>query len=320
MTYSRYYRYKLSDSLKKLYDQLLLGMKERSHEIHSDNYSNQDIQDVLYALNFDNPNLYYVNFKELRITRSSIRITFIITYYCDADTQRSIDKKIKSITNHVLKPLIGQSMRSGALVIHDWLVTKCTYGECDMFPNASHSIVGAILYSKCVCEGYAKAYKYFADLIKMRCIVVTGKGIHPDGTEGGHAWNIIKMNNNFYHVDVTYDLLIANQYCSRAYYMLSTKEILHDHSIDETFDLPICNSNGSVLQVVSGTSELLKFLENEYQKRVTHSEVRLTKGFTKEQLISMIHGKLTAKDTMWYNQIESYWYGDYCRTLFVCWR
>ena len=320
MAYSRYYRYKLSDFQRKLYDELLFGMEERKQEIRSEYYSAQDIQAVLYAINFDNPNLYYVDFNRIKIMQSALFCIFVITYYCDTDTQRMIDKKIKTVTDLLLKQIAGQSMQSAALMLHDWLVSKCSYGDCNAFPNASHSIIGALLYSKCVCEGYAKAYKYLADLIKIRCLVVTGKGIHPDGTKGGHAWNIIKMNNSFYHVDVTFDLLFANQYCSRAYFLLSTKEILHDHSMDEPVPLPVCANSGSILEKVSGTTELLLFLENEYQKRVTHSEVRLTRGFTKEKLMSMINRKLSANDVKWFNQIASYWYGDYCRTLFVCWR
>lgn len=320
MAYSRYYRYRLSELQRKLYDELLLGMEERKQKIHSGNYSVQDMQTVLYAINFDNPSLYYVDFGKIKIMQSAFFSIFVITYYCDADTQRTIDKKIKAVTDLLRKQVIGLSMQSAALMLHDWLVSRCSYGECDTFPNAAHSIVGALLYSKCVCEGYAKAYKYLADLVKIRCLVVTGKGIHPDGTENGHAWNIIKMNDHFYHVDVTFDLLIANRYCSRAYFLLSTKEILHDHSMDESVELPVCTSNGSILKKVSGTEELLRFLENEYRKRVTHSEVRLTKGFTKEKLMSMISKKLSAKDAAWAHQIASYWYGDYCRTLFVCWR
>ena len=320
MAYSRYYRYKLLDSQKKLYDELLSGMIERKHVIQTGNYNAQDIRAVLYALNFDNPQLYYVDFSGIRIMKTVLFTTFLITYNCDEGTQKKIDTKIKAVTDFALQSVAGQDIKSAALTLHDWLVSKCTYGDCDSFPNASHNIIGAFLYSKCVCEGYAKAYKFLADLIKIRCIVVTGKGIHPDGTEGGHAWNIIKLNKGFYHVDVTFDLLFASRYCSRAYYLLSTKEIVHDHSMDEMFELPVCDNSGSILRVVSGTSELLAFLENEYQRRVTHSEVRLTKGFSKERLMSMIQNKLSSKDVVWFNQIASYWYGNYCRTLFVCWR
>ena len=320
MTYSRYYRFKLSASQKVIYDELLMRIKERRHEIHLGSYSTEELQIVLFALTFDNPDLYYVDFKKIKILKSALYSSIFISYYCDEATQIRFDNILKNVTNSILKTLNENNNKEHSLILHDWLVSNCTYGDGDMFPDASHSIIGALLFSKCVCEGYAKAYKYLADLIKMRCIVITGKGIHPDGSEVGHAWNIIKEKNNFYHVDITFDLLFANRYCSRAYYMLSTKEILHDHSIDNSFEFPVCTHSGSILKVVSGTSELLMFLENEYKKKATHSEVRLTKGFTEEKLMTMIRSKLSMKDALWFSHIESYWYGDYCRTLFVCWR
>ena len=144
--------------------------------------------------------------------------------------------------------------------------------------------------------------------------------MHPDGTSGGHAWNIVMLNKQCFHVDVTFDLLFAGKYCSRAYYLLSTKEILYDHSIDPIFEMPECSTDSQVLQIVSGTTELINYLNAQYQSRVTHSEVRLTKGFPKQKLFTMIKEKMAAKDVGWYNQIDSFWYGDKSRTFFVCWK
>lgn len=320
MAYSRYYRYKLSNLQKKLYDKLLSGMEERKHEIRHNGMDAKDIHMVLHALNMDNPSLYYVDFSCIKILKSAFSCSFIISYNCDLKTQQLYDRTIKDTVCSVQKIVRGQREEAIPLIVHDWLVSNCKYGDCNLFPNAAHSIVGALCYSKCVCEGYAKALKHIADSLKIRCIVVTGKGIHPNGTEGEHAWNIIKVKNRFYHIDVTFDLLIADQFCSRAYYLLSTKEILYDHKLDDSIEFPICESSGSILKVVNGTSELISFLKTEYQRGVTHSEVRLSKGFTGEELVAMIRQRLSAKDIKWYNHIRAYWYGDYCRTLFVCWR
>ena len=244
----------------------------------------------------------------------------LVSYLFDEYLQRKIEQKLKIVTSKILNSVAGKTMKTASLILHDWLVCNCQYGECNDAPNASHSIVGALIYSKCVCEGYAKAYKYLADLIKMRAIVVVGKGMHPDGTSGGHAWNIVMLNKQCFHVDVTFDLLFAGKYCSRAYYLLSTKEILYDHSIDPIFEMPECSTDSQVLQIVSGTTELINYLNAQYQSRVTHSEVRLTKGFPKQKLFTMIKEKMAAKDVGWYNQIDSFWYGDKSRTFFVCWK
>ncbi|MBR6578401.1 MAG: hypothetical protein IKK74_05600 [Clostridia bacterium] len=318
--FSRYYRFKLSVEQKKIYDALLLGLENRENEISTLPFSTEDFNKILYAINFDNPHLYYVDFSRIRGAQNLLAGKFYVSYLIDEVTQRALDKKIDLAVSKIIKQVVGQPLNAAALLLHDWLVTHCTYGDCYDVPNASHSIVGAFLYSKCVCEGYAKAYKYLADKVKLRAIVVVGQGIHPDGSSGGHAWNIIMLDNVCYYVDVTFDLLFAGKYCSRAYYMLSTKEIVYDHSIDETFDMPDCPNNGNILRTVSGTVELIAFLDSESRSGVTHSEVRLTKGFTSDKLMSMMKNRMTLKDARWYSKIKSISYGDYSRSLFICWK
>lgn len=320
MPFSRYYRHKLIAQQKEIYDNLVAGMINRECEVQTSYVSNQDILIIIHAVNFDNPQLYYVDFTRITVIQFMGKSKVLLSYLFDEDLQRIIEQKLKIVTSQILKRVVGKTMKAASIILHDWLVCNCKYEDCNDIQNASHSIVGAFICSKCVCEGYAKAYKYLSDLIKMRAMVVVGKGIHPDGTSGDHAWNIVMLNKQYFHVDVTFDLLFAGKYCSRAYYLLSTKEILYDHSIDPTFDIPECLVDSQILQVVSGTTELINYLSSQYQSRVTHSEVRLTKGFPRQKLFAMIKEKMAAKDVGWYNQIDSFWYGDKSRTLFVCWK
>lgn len=52
-----------------------------------------------------------------------------------------------------------------------------------------------------VCEGYAKAFKYLCDIStfanKISCYTVSGY------TSGAHMWNIVRINNQSYLVDIT---------------------------------------------------------------------------------------------------------------------
>ena len=46
MTYSRYYRFKLSTSQKGLYDELLKKIKERQNEIRLGSYSTEELRSI----------------------------------------------------------------------------------------------------------------------------------------------------------------------------------------------------------------------------------------------------------------------------------
>ena len=52
--------------------------------------------------------------------------------------------------------------------------------------------------TKVVCEGYSKAFQYLCDLTGVDCYTVNGYM-----NNGGHMWNIVRLNGKSYAVDVT---------------------------------------------------------------------------------------------------------------------
>lgn len=123
--------------------------------------------------------------------------------------------------------------------LHDYLKSNLEYdtvAASSHRPNErniaeAHNIIGALLKCKCVCEGFAKAFKFLCDKIDLECWVVSGKGSSSIGA-GPHAWNIVKINGYYHHVDVTWD----NQYSDSSsmpnygYMNLSDDEIAKDHT------------------------------------------------------------------------------------------
>lgn len=240
MTYSRYYRYKLPEDEK--------AVRHRRVEVKTPLFGDKSLNRVLFALNFDNQDLFYVNFSGFSLLRYPSYCVFRICYYMDLAAQRGLESQVRA----ALRPLLQQAagLPPEQAVVHDWLVRRCTYCGNNVQPNFSYNILGAFLSSSCVCEGYAKAYRYVMDHLRIRCTLVMGRGIQPDGISGSHTWNLVRLGKNGYHVDVIFDHLFAENYCSRAYYMLSTTQILLDHSIDELLPVPECPESGSVLRTV----------------------------------------------------------------------
>ncbi len=84
---------------------------------------------------------------------------------------------------------------------HDYLCDTVVYVDG---ANA-HNITGPLLEGKSVCEGYAKAFKLYCDLLEIPCITITGMGYTGSGSEA-HAWNAVRMEDGkWYAVDVTWD-------------------------------------------------------------------------------------------------------------------
>ncbi|MBQ7990049.1 MAG: hypothetical protein IJ251_03235 [Oscillospiraceae bacterium] len=80
-------------------------------------------------------------------------------------------------------------------IFHDYLVRNVESGD----DENSDSIYGALVEKHALCEGYAKAFSYLCNLAGIENMIVTGF------TDIDHMWNMVKVDGNWYHVDVGWD-------------------------------------------------------------------------------------------------------------------
>lgn len=84
------------------------------------------------------------------------------------------------------------------LLLHDWLIKEIVYatGGSQDLNNAA----GAFLERTTLCQGYAQAFQLTARNLGFEVLLITGE------SEGiGHAWNLVLLDGQWYHVDVTHD-------------------------------------------------------------------------------------------------------------------
>ena len=129
---------------------------------------------------------------------------------------------------------------------HDWMIRNVSY-DYDAhikgkIPGVAHTSRGSLIRKLCVCDGYAYGFLKLMQSIHVPCKVVRGtaNGAH-------HAWNMVKLNGKWYHVDVTWDDPIigesnANTIPRYDYFLKSTSYMKkHDHSFN-TKKYPKCSS------------------------------------------------------------------------------
>ena len=80
--------------------------------------------------------------------------------------------------------------------VHDALAAAVTY---DLTADMNQSAYSALVNGKSVCAGYARAYQYLLQQLGIPCYYCTGY------SGGDHAWNIVKLDDGYYNVDVTWD-------------------------------------------------------------------------------------------------------------------
>ena len=130
--------------------------------------------------------------------------------YLNNDTMDLTDKDLEAfneatrIYNLYIKSCDNDFKK--AVAAHDYIIRNCIYNveaiDNDELTDDDFSEYGVFVKGRAVCEGYAKAYKMLMDIADIDCIIVTGTVGENDIS---HAWNMIKLDNSWYHVDVTYD-------------------------------------------------------------------------------------------------------------------
>lgn len=80
------------------------------------------------------------------------------------------------------------------LALHDYIASSVSYDYT--YQEAAFTSYGAIMNGSAVCQGYSFAYKHLLKMIGINGFIVTSD-------EMGHAWNCVKLGENYYHIDIT---------------------------------------------------------------------------------------------------------------------
>jgi hypothetical protein len=127
-----------------------------------------------------------------------------------------------------------------ALMLHNYIVLHTEYDSelLDYYKThgfmsrplrpISHTAYGSLVDGLAVCDGYAKAYMHLLNMVGIESRIISG---HAGGDS--HAWSIVKLGGNWYHVDPTWNDPINNGFCgsvSYNYFLIDGREINKTHS------------------------------------------------------------------------------------------
>ncbi len=96
---------------------------------------------------------------------------------------------------------------------HDYLVIHVDYDydnlASDTLPDSAFTAEGALLLHSAVCEGYAKAFSYLCQKAGLEEQLIYGTADDGTGVQT-HAWNQVKVDDEWYNIDVTWDDPLMN--------------------------------------------------------------------------------------------------------------
>ena len=120
------------------------------------------------------------------------------------------------------------------LAIHDYIITNAQYDldELNTFKTVSEDSFtpyGLLIKGKGICLAYTQTFQLFMDMLEIDCITVHSTAY--DGEE--HAWNMVRLDGYWYHVDVTWDDPIPNRdYPTYTYFNVTDELMAQQHQWD----------------------------------------------------------------------------------------
>ena len=143
---------------------------------------------------------------------------------------------IEGIRNRLVEECENKTNVEKLRIVHDYLVDNTEYDS--LAGSNVYNIYGALINRKCVCEGYARSYKYILDEMNVPCIIACGIGTNSVGTTESHAWNYVIVDGIWYAVDTTWDDPVisgggsARNLSRDTYFLKGSETFFKDHYED----------------------------------------------------------------------------------------
>lgn len=207
-------------------------------------------QSAIEAYTYDNPDVFYLSpnkmYLNIETTTKGQNKTYNVyinngeeANYLNEEFSNKQDinlalEKIEAIRKQIIHNKTGNDYEDIKMV-HDYLVENIEY-DTSLQEKNIYNIYGALINGKCVCEGYARTFKYLLDGLGIESTMVIGKGINSSGQSENHAWNYVKLENNWYAVDCTWDdpVIIGGGYIGNSskyrYFLKGKEDMEKDHT------------------------------------------------------------------------------------------
>ena len=138
----------------------------------------------------------------------------------------------------LVRPLRQRTPLEQERAIHDFICENVRYDK--LKKPYSHEIIGPLGQGVGVCEGIAKSVKILCDALGLWCIIAVSENNPAQGVKYRHAWNIVRLDGQYYRLDATFDATLSQPGVVRHdYFNLDDRALFRDHQAP-LYPLPAC--------------------------------------------------------------------------------
>ncbi len=135
------------------------------------------------------------------------QIEIIPEYYTTLEQEQKVSEKIQEILkNFNFKKYTSEYDK--IRMIYDYVYQTVEYDlihKKNEYYHLKSTAYGALFYHHAVCQGYAVLLYRLLRESGIDTRIITGTAQHPDGSAEFHAWNIVRIDDLYYNLDITWD-------------------------------------------------------------------------------------------------------------------
>lgn len=189
-------------------------------------YDESDVFDVINGIAKKDDYLT-LSLKRLVYDRVGGKATVKVTYLTTKKQEEYINKELTAI----VKSIITENMNKYDKIktINNYLIDRYEYDDSFV----SNNVYSALTTGKTTCQGYAMTAYKMLNLAGVENKIIVGdlKGVP-------HGWNLVKLHDKWYHLDVT-----NNDVANNKYFLINDKVLRNDKFTWNANDYPICDEN-----------------------------------------------------------------------------
>lgn len=206
-----------------------------------------DIDHIFQCVMMDHPELFYVNgYSYTKYTRGerTVAIDFEGSYELDQETALAREAEIEQAAEAFLTEIPDGDDYTRVKYLYEKIIRETDY---DLNAPDNQNIYSVLVGGASVCQGYAKTMQYLTNRLGMECTLVIGTV--PNGER--HAWNLIRMDGEYYYLDSTWgDISYQTQESdyedlpeiSYDYFGVTTAQLRTTHTPECEVELPECTA------------------------------------------------------------------------------
>ena len=207
----------LTEAEQQIYNEITFCIEQRMESISLSTVDEAELERIYWAVYYDHCEYFWSDSYQYQIYTNRkdevVEIVFYPVYTVTAEEQALYQQQIDQAVAELLAdaPMEGSDYDK-ALYVYRTLIEQTDY---NLESEHNQNIISIFLNHETVCRGYAYGAQYLLNELGVPCISICGM------SEGqAHSWNLIRMDGEYYYMDVTWG------------------EVSYWEEVDDDYDVP----------------------------------------------------------------------------------